>query len=145
MLTSRLTKTLFKSVAQRVALSSRGQKPKELQPSNFTDQYQFRLIKESHKDSTLSGQSSHSSQRGNLLGSDQCYDLRLHSHKNIDRCLIGFMCMGTWPACTCMCTTGMPGAMDPLELELQTGVTCHTGCRELNLGPLAKQPVLFNC
>lgn len=53
--------------------------------------------------------------------------------------------MGTWPACTCMCTTGMPGAMDPLELELQTGVTCHTGCRELNLGPLAKQPVLFNC
>lgn len=37
----------------------------------------------------------------------------------------------------------MPGAMDPLELELQTGVACDMGRPELNLGPLEKQPMLL--
>jgi hypothetical protein len=34
--------------------------------------------------------------------------------------------------------------LDPLELKLQTVVSCHVGgCWEWNLGPLEEQPVLF--
>jgi hypothetical protein len=32
---------------------------------------------------------------------------------------------------------------DALGLELQTGVSCTCGCRELNLGPLEEQTVLL--
>lgn len=44
--------------------------------------------------------------------------------------------MGVLPVCTDLCTTRMPGLIDPLKLEFQAVVSCHEGCWELNLGPL---------
>ena len=38
-----------------------------------------------------------------------------------------FMHMGILRTCIYMCTTHMPGGMDPLQLELQTVVRCHVG------------------
>jgi hypothetical protein len=39
---------------------------------------------------------------------------------------------------TCICE-----GVGPLELELQTVVSCHVGCWESNKGPLGEQPVLL--
>jgi hypothetical protein len=41
--------------------------------------------------------------------------------------LIYFICIGILPVCPDMCTTYMPGAMVPQELDLQTVVSCHVG------------------
>ena len=35
--------------------------------------------------------------------------------------------------------------LDPLELELQTVVSCHVGAEELNLSPLEEQSNALNC
>lgn len=49
------------------------------------------------------------------------------------------MCLGILPACMYICVR----VPDPLKTELQIVVNFHLGYRELNLGPLEKQPLLL--
>lgn len=53
--------------------------------------------------------------------------------------LLIFQVLGVLPLCLSVVCVRV---LDPLELELETVVSCHMGGGELNLGPPEEQPML---